>query len=74
MLELHDLKDNFIRDRKWILKAQKDFYQKLYSEGNSTTLEQSPLHWVTQYIQRISDVTKNKLEEDKYYRNRKCAF
>ena len=64
MLEIHDLKDNLIKDRKGILKAQKDFYQKLYTEGNSTALDQSPLHWVTQYIQRISDVTKDKLEED----------
>ena len=64
MLEIHDLKDNLVKDRKGILKAQKDFYQKLYTEGNSTDLDQSPLNWVTQYIQRITDVTKDKLEED----------
>ena len=62
MLEIHDLKDNLVKDRKGILKAQKDFYQKLYTEGNSTDLGQSPLNWVTQYIQRITDVTKDKLE------------
>ena len=40
----------------------KKTYQKLYSKGNTTTLEGSPLYWVTQHIQRITDKTKSKLE------------
>ena len=39
MLEIHDLKENLIKDREGILKAQKDFYQKLYSKGNTTNLK-----------------------------------
>ena len=64
MLEIHNLKDNLIKDREGIINAQKDFYQKLYSKGNTTTLEGSPLYWVTQHIQRITDNIKNKLEEE----------
>ena len=64
MLEIHDLKENLIKDKEGILKAQKDFYQKLYSKGNTTNLDQSPLNWVTQYIRRLKDTTKEKLEED----------
>ena len=33
-------------------------------KGNTTNLDQSPLNWVTQYIRRINDTTKEKLEED----------
>ena len=64
MLEINDLKDNLVKNKKGILKAQKDFYQKLYSKGNTTYLDQSPLNWVTQYIRRLNDTTKEKLEED----------
>ena len=60
MIEIHDLKDNLIKNREGILKAKKDFYQKLYSKGNTTNLEQSPLNWVIQYVKRL----KEKLEED----------
>ena len=58
MLEIHDLKDNLIKNREGILKAQKEFYQKLYSKGNTTNLEQSPLNWVIQHIKRLKDTTK----------------
>ena len=64
MLEIHDLKDNLIKHREGILKAQKDFYQKLYSKGNITNLEQSPLNWVIQHIRRLNNTKKEKLEED----------
>ena len=64
ILEIHDLKDNLIKDKEGILNVQKNFYQKLYSKGNTITLDRPPLNWVTQYIQRITDETKNKLEED----------
>ena len=64
MLEIHDIKDRLISDREGILKAQKYFYQKLYSKGNTTNLEQSPLNWVTQHIRKLNENTKEKLEED----------
>ena len=64
ILEIYDLKDNLIKNKEGILNAQKSFYQKLYTKGKTTELERSPLNWVTQHIQRISDETKNKLEED----------
>ena len=63
MLEIHDLKD-LVKNKEGILKAQKDFYQKLYSKGNTTNLDQSPLNWVTQYIRRLNDTIREKLEED----------
>ena len=53
ILEIYNIKNNLIKDREGILNAQKSFYQKLYSKGNTTTLDRSPLNWVTQYIQRI---------------------
>ena len=64
MLEIYDIKDRLIKDREGILKAQKDFYQKLYSKGNTTNLEQSPLNWVTQHIRKLNENTKEKLEEE----------
>ena len=44
MLEIHDIEDRLISNREGILQAQNDFYQKLYSKGNTTNLEQSPLN------------------------------
>ena len=64
MLEIHDLKDKLIKNREGILKAQKDFYQKLYSTGNTTNLDQSPLNWVTQHMRRLNNTKKEKLEEN----------
>ena len=64
MLEIHDLNDNLIKHREGILKAQKDFYQKLYSKGSITNLEQSPLNWVIQHIRRLNNTKKEILEED----------
>ena len=63
MLEIHDLKNYLIRDRTGISKAQ-DFCQKLYTEEKTTILERSSLLCVTQHVQRITDTTKAKLEED----------
>ena len=64
MLEIHDLNDNLIKNREGILKAQKDLYQKLYSKGNTTNLDQSPLNWVIQHIRRLNNTKKEKLEEN----------
>ena len=64
MLEIHDLNDNLIQHREGILKAQKDFYQKLYSKGNTTNLDQSPLNWVIQQIRRLNNTKKEKLEKN----------
>ena len=64
MLEIHDLKDKLIKNRDGILKAQKDFYQKLYSSGNTTNLDQSPLNWVTQHMRKLNNTKKEKLEEN----------
>ena len=64
MLETHDLNDNLIKNREGILKAKKDFYQKLYSKGNTTNLDQSPLNWVIQHIRRLNNTKKEKLEEN----------
>ena len=70
MIEIHDLKDNLIKNREGILKAEKDFYQKLYSKGNTTNLEQSPLNWVIQYVKRLKDTKKGKIRgRHKFIRN-----
>ena len=64
MLDIFDTKDKLITDCQGILKTQKDFYQKLYKEGQNTKLERSNLHWVTQYVRKISNETKLKLEQN----------
>ena len=75
ILEIYDLKDNLIKNKEGILNAQKSFYQKLYSKGKTTELERSPLNWVTQYIQRITDETKKQIgRRHNFYRNRKFSF
>ena len=64
MLEIIDSTDKLITDRQGILNTQKDFYQKWYKEGQNTKLERSNLHWVTQYVRKISNETKQKLEQN----------
>ena len=64
MLEIIDSNDKLITDRQGILKTHKDFYQKLYKEGQNTELDRSNLHWVTQYVRKISNETKQKLEQN----------
>ena len=64
MLEIFNTKENLITNRQEILKTQKDFYQKLYKKGQTTDLERSDLHWVTQYVRKISNEKKLKLEQN----------
>ena len=64
MREIFDLNGKLVKDREGILNAQKEFYQKLYRKEETINLENSSLHWVTQYIKRIPGGIKEELEKE----------
>ena len=64
MREIFDLNGKLVKDREGILNAQKEFYQKVYRKEETINLENSSLHWVTQYIKRIPGGIKEELEKE----------